>query len=103
MSLDAAFAQFVCFPSFHTAMALVIVQGFAQSRLRWPAVIWGALTILSTIPMGGHYVTDLLGGMAVWAVSCVLAAWACGLRILPEALTAGKVAVPPFASIPAAS
>lgn len=93
----------VCFPSFHTAMALVIVQGFAQSRLRWPAVVWGALTILSTIPMGGHYVTDLLGGMAVWAASCLVAAWACGVRILPSCLASGEVAPPQLASITAAS
>ena len=93
----------VRFPSFHTAMALVIVQGFAQSRLRWPAVIWGALTILSTIPMGGHYVTDLLGGMAVWATSCLLAAWACGARILPQRLMSGKVSPPPLVSVTAAS
>lgn len=91
----------VCFPSFHTAMALVIVQGFAQSRLKWPAVVWGALTILSTIPMGGHYVTDLLGGMIVWASSCLLAAWACGVRIRPAALMAGKVTPPSLASITA--
>jgi membrane-associated phospholipid phosphatase len=70
----------VCFPSFHTVMALVIVQGFAQSRLKWLAVAWGALTIVSTIPMGGHYVTDLAGGVVVWAVSCLIGAWACGLR-----------------------
>lgn len=93
----------VCFPSFHTAMALVIVQGFAQSLLKWPAVIWGALTIVSTIPMGGHYVTDLLGGMVVWAASCLLAAWACGVRIRPAGMVAGQAAPPPLASITATS
>jgi hypothetical protein len=67
----------VCFPSFHTVMALVIVQGLAKSPLKWAAVLWGALTIVSTVPMGGHWVTDLGGGVLVWIVSCRLATWAC--------------------------
>ncbi|WP_165362101.1 phosphatase PAP2 family protein [Qipengyuania thermophila] len=63
----------VCFPSFHTVMALLAAQGFAGTRLRWPATAWAALTIVSTVPMGGHYLTDILGGMAVW-LACALAA-----------------------------
>lgn len=63
----------VCFPSFHTVMALIFLQSFARSALRWPAVILSALTILSTIPMGGHYATDILGGIAIWFCSACLA------------------------------
>lgn len=66
----------VCFPSFHTVMALVIVQGFAATRLKWLAVPWGALTIVSTVPMGGHYVVDLAGGSLVWLSAYLLAGWA---------------------------
>lgn len=67
----------VCFPSFHTVMALAILQGFANSRLKWVALPWSALTIVSTVPMGGHYVIDLGGGVLVWIASCWLATWAC--------------------------
>ena len=67
----------VVFPSFHTVMALVILQGFVASPLRWAAVLWCALTIVSTVPMGGHYVIDLAGGFVVWAAACLLATWAC--------------------------
>jgi membrane-associated phospholipid phosphatase len=67
----------VCFPSFHTVMALVILQGFVNSPLKWLALPWSALTIVSTVPMGGHYVVDLAGGVLVWALTCWLAAWAC--------------------------
>lgn len=67
----------VCFPSFHTVMALVILQGFANSRLKWLALPWSALTIVSTVPMGGHYVIDLAGGVLVWVLACRLATWAC--------------------------
>jgi hypothetical protein len=67
----------VCFPSFHTVMALVILQGFANSPLKWAALLWSALTIVSTVPMGGHYVIDLGGGVLVWIVASRLATWAC--------------------------
>lgn len=67
----------VCFPSYHTVMALVIAQGFAKSPLKWPAILWGALTIVSTVPMGGHWVTDLGGGILVWVLANRLATWAC--------------------------
>jgi membrane-associated phospholipid phosphatase len=67
----------VCFPSFHTVLALAILQGFANSPLKWAALPWSALTIVSTIPMGGHYVIDVAGGVLVWIVACSLATWAC--------------------------
>lgn len=67
----------VCFPSFHTVMALVILQSFAHSPLKWLALPWSVLTIVSTVPMGGHYVIDLAGGVLVWLVACRLATWAC--------------------------
>jgi membrane-associated phospholipid phosphatase len=67
----------VCFPSFHTVMALVIMQGFVTSPLKWLALPVSALTIVSTVPMGGHYVVDLAGGLLVWVLASKLAAWAC--------------------------
>lgn len=66
----------VSFPSYHTVMALVIVQGFAATILRWPAILWSALIIVSTVPMGGHYVVDLAAGLFVWVVALLLAQWA---------------------------
>ena len=77
----------VCFPSFHTVMALVILQGFTNSRLKWVALPWSALTIVSTLPMGGHYVIDLAGGLLVWLVACQLATWACSLPELHAGAT----------------
>lgn len=56
----------VTFPSFHTVMALLILQGFWDTHWRNFAVGWCALTIISTVPMGGHYVVDLAGGFFVW-------------------------------------
>lgn len=81
----------VCFPSFHTVMALAILQGFVNSPLKWLALAWSALTIVSTVPMGGHYVVDLAGGVLVWIMASSLAAWACRFpeetrQRLPEAI-----------------
>lgn len=59
----------VTFPSFHTAMALM--TGYAFRGLRWLSVlawVWSGLTVASTVPIGGHYVIDLLAGGAAWGV-----------------------------------
>jgi hypothetical protein len=84
----------VCFPSFHTVMALVILQGFAGTRLKWFAAAWSALTIVSTVPMGGHYVVDLVAGGAVWLGSYLAANWACQGFAREEADAAVQAGVP---------
>ncbi len=59
----------VTFPSFHTIMALTTAYALrnhgALSALAWA---WCSLTLVSTIPIGGHYATDVIGGAAVWAI-----------------------------------
>jgi membrane-associated phospholipid phosphatase len=57
----------VTFPSFHTVLALLATQALAETRWRWIGVAWTAVVIVSTIPIGGHYVTDLAAGFAIWA------------------------------------
>lgn len=57
----------VTFPSFHTVLALLATQALAGTALRWVGVSWTATVIASTIPIGGHYVTDLAAGFAIWA------------------------------------
>lgn len=79
----------VCFPSFHTVMALVLAQGFAGTPLRWPATIWAAVTIVSTVPMGGHYASDLIGGFLVWLVCAATAETWLGGKRRPSARAAG--------------
>jgi membrane-associated phospholipid phosphatase len=70
-------AGIVVFPSFHTVMALLILQGFLRTRLRPLGMTICIATIVSTVPMGGHYVIDLFGGLLVWAASYVMATRAC--------------------------
>lgn len=66
----------VVFPSFHTVLALLATQALWNSPARWPAVFWTAMVIISTIPMGGHYVVDLAAGVTVWIVAYKVAMWA---------------------------
>ncbi len=57
----------VTFPSFHFIMALI----FARTAATLPfckaaGYVWAVLIGLSTIPIGGHYIVDLIAGAALW-------------------------------------
>lgn len=57
----------VTFPSFHTCLALMTI--FATIGMRWLfgiTLIWNVLVLVSTIPIGGHYVIDLICGALLW-------------------------------------
>lgn len=62
----------VTFPSYHTAVALILVwvtRGIAP--LFWPALILN-LAMLAAIPSeGGHYLVDMLAGAAITAAACL--------------------------------
>lgn len=62
----------VTFPSFHAALAIIFI--YAVRDVRAVAVLFGivnAVMIVATIPEGGHYLIDVIAGMAVAAVSIV--------------------------------
>lgn len=52
----------ITMPSVHTAVAILLIAGFWKTRLALPILILNALMILSTLPVGRHYVVDLLAG-----------------------------------------
>lgn len=57
----------VTFPSFHTAMALMTAAAWRTDRyLRGPMIVWNAGVVLSAVPIGGHYIVDIVAGAAVW-------------------------------------
>jgi len=63
----------ICFPSLHAAVAILIPYFLRWNRpLFWPATVLNALMLASAIPSGNHYLTDIVGGMGVAAVSIVL-------------------------------
>ena len=58
----------VSFPSFHAVMGFITVAMWRHGRIALPlALAWLAFMLLATFPYGGHYVVDILGGLAVWA------------------------------------
>jgi membrane-associated phospholipid phosphatase len=66
----------VTFPSYHTAIA--VLSGWSLWRVRWlalPSASYSAVVILTTLPIGGHYLIDLFAGAAITAASIALAAW----------------------------
>ena len=57
----------VAFPSFHTSMALMTAAAWRDDRfLKWPMFAWNGLVLVSTIPVGGHYLVDLIAGALTW-------------------------------------
>jgi len=66
----------IAFPSYHAGLATTNAWGFWNSRiewLRWPGMLLAAATIISAPVFGGHYVVDVLGGIAI-AVCSIIAA-----------------------------
>jgi membrane-associated phospholipid phosphatase len=63
----------VTFPSFHAAMALMTAYAFRDVRwLFGPICIWSGLTLLATMPIGGHYAVDVVAGAGVWSIFALL-------------------------------
>lgn len=63
----------VTFPSFHTVLGLLLAQALAETRFAWLGVAASTVVIVSTIPIGGHYVTDILAGTLIWLIAAVIA------------------------------
>ncbi len=64
----------VTFPSFHATAGLVLIYLFWTIKpLRWPALALNCALIFSVIGDGGHYLVDLLGGLAIGAFAIWLA------------------------------
>lgn len=58
------------FPSYHAVLALLVMfYGWKISWLRWPAVVLNLVVLTSTPIQGGHHLVDVLGGIAVTALS----------------------------------
>jgi membrane-associated phospholipid phosphatase len=68
----------ITFPSFHAAVAVLFIWvASGISYLRYPMIILNALMLVSAVPIGGHYLIDVVGGSLV-AIASILAArsWA---------------------------
>lgn len=60
----------VTFPSFHTIMALIYAYNFRFERkiIFIPVLILNLLIIFSCLPIGQHYLADILGALPVFMV-----------------------------------
>ncbi len=71
----------IVFPSFHAIWGLLLLLAFLPDRwLRWPMIVLNTLMIAATIPVGMHYLSDVIGGTAVCAI--VIRAQVCAVWIL---------------------
>lgn len=64
------------FPSYHTVMA--IIATYAVRKYIWllvPFALLNAVNIVSTIPFGGHYFVDVLGGAAIAFSAIAIVRW----------------------------
>jgi membrane-associated phospholipid phosphatase len=63
----------VTFPSFHVAMAVMLARAAQGTRFALFSMVLNVLMIVSTPSEGGHYLADVIGGIAV-AVAAIIAA-----------------------------
>jgi hypothetical protein len=69
-------AGIVTFPSFHAAAAALYLWAFWPVRWIGPAVSLVMVAMLLATPVvGGHYFIDVFAGIAVTAVSVIMATW----------------------------
>lgn len=76
----------ITFPSYHAGLATVTLWGFTQcpsKLLRWGGSLLALTTIAATPVDGGHYLVDVLAGVAI-ALACIAAA----RTIVPAAMRA---------------
>jgi hypothetical protein len=72
INLAARLEGLVCFPSFHTVLVIIYCYALRRTRLFWPAIALGGITMLSLPTIGGHYLADLPGGAAVAIMAILL-------------------------------
>lgn len=61
------------FPSYHAAMAVLVVWHARSIRwVRWPLLAWNAVVLVATPVHGGHFVVDVIAGVAVAVASVAL-------------------------------
>jgi hypothetical protein len=66
------------FPSFHAAMALLVVWYARELTLvRWFATALNSLVLIATPIQGGHHVVDVIAGFAVAALAILIAERVC--------------------------
>jgi membrane-associated phospholipid phosphatase len=72
---ETVFTGIVMFPSFHAAGAVLLAWGSSSIRaIRMPMIGFNVAVIVSAVPIGGHYITDIVGGIGLAAIAIWAAA-----------------------------
>ena len=59
----------ISFPSFHTALAILIPYSVRKIKYIFPLlVLSSAIVLIATLPIGGHYLIDIIGGAIITAL-----------------------------------
>lgn len=70
----ASYSGIVTFPSFHASAAILMAWGFyGMPALRWSGLLWNGLMLVSAMPIGAHYLIDILVGVLLAVVSLGIA------------------------------
>lgn len=77
----------IAFPSYHMIMACMVVWFSRRTPAFWVFLPINLVMILATLSHGGHYLVDLIGGVAMFA----LVVWISG-RFMPQPGRQGQTA-----------
>lgn len=89
--IDLADAQgLVSFPSFHACLALLCMRAvYPLSRpLRWPLYALNLMIITASPTIGGHYLTDILGGLVLGIITILASRAAFIVPLVPSQIMA---------------
>lgn len=84
----------ITMPSFHAGGAVILAWAFWRFQfLRWPFLLLNILVALSAVPIGSHYVIDIVAGSAVgaFAVAGAMLLNFEARQVVPDAQRAGKL------------
>jgi hypothetical protein len=71
-----SYSGIVTFPSFHAAAAVLLAWGFYGVRfLRWPALVLNTLMLVASMPVGGHYIIDIVAGIVIAYAALMAVQW----------------------------
>lgn len=67
----------VSFPSFHAALAVILIATLWSTAGRWLAVVLNGLCLMATPTYGAHYLVDVIAGvvLGILSVAVLAAAW----------------------------
>jgi hypothetical protein len=75
----------ITFPSFHTIIPVLLLWSLRRTWAIWPALPVSVIMIVSTISIGGHYLADIVAGIAL----CTISIWLNAQYVAKPASQAG--------------